>query len=205
MNPSITVILFDLGGVLVELDGPPIKKEWLPKPMDDSEIWGLCAKSSAIHDFERGRINSKEFGVRMVDEFSLSVSPEDYLEFFTYWPTGLFLGVEELLSKIPLHYRKAIFSNTSEAHWTRLMNEMNLAHHIQHCYASFQIGHVKPDTKGFEIVIEKLNVAAEEILFLDDNQANVEAAKNCGIQSIWVRGVVEVEEALKTSGVIPRT
>jgi putative hydrolase of the HAD superfamily len=51
------------------------------------------------------------------------------------------------------------------------------------CYYSFQIKAAKPDREAFEAVIRDSGIKPEETLFLDDGQANLDAAKALGFQT----------------------
>ena len=63
-------------------------------------------------------------------------------------------------------------------------------------------GRIKPDADAFHHVTETLNCAADEVLFLDDNQLNVEAAKRVGMKAVQVKGVKAAEQALVEAGVM---
>jgi len=76
------------------------------------------------------------------------------------------------------------------------MGEMRLADAFDHHFASHLIGRIKPDEDAFRYVIETLGRSATEILFLDDNKLNVEAAKRAGMKAAQVRGAEEAEKVL---------
>jgi glucose-1-phosphatase len=152
---QISVILFDLGGVLVQL-----------KEMD------------------------------------LPVSSEEFLKEFASWPKDLFPGALQLVRRIPRKYVRATMSNTNVVHWPRLMEEMRLGDVFDYYFASHLIGRIKPDEDAFQYVIETLGRRATEILFLDDNPLNVEAAKRTGMKAVQVRGAKEAGEVLSDLRVI---
>lgn len=43
---------------------------------------------------------------------------------------------------------------------------------------------IKPDPKIYRILLERYNLTAENTLFIDDNSANIETAKQLGFQTI---------------------
>jgi putative hydrolase of the HAD superfamily len=62
---------------------------------------------------------------------------------------------------------------------------------------SAEMGLMKPDTAIYHLLIERLKRPANEVVFLDDNAANVAAANAAGIQGVqFVRGM-DVEAALR--------
>lgn len=202
LSNNIQVVLFDLGGVLVDLGGPPFKHEWSPLTNSDKDVWQASANSKALHLYETGKIRCEDFAQQFVEEQQLNVTPEFYLEFFTHWPKGLFPGALDVVRRIPEKYIRAIYSNTSAAHWPRLMKEMQLDKDFDHYFASFQIGHMKPGEEGFVQVAEKLNIAPEKIFFMDDNIANIETALSLGFNAVHTKGIDEVEAALVNAGII---
>lgn len=193
---TIKAILFDLGGVLIHLDGPPIKSDWLSSPITDKQSWALWSNSKYVKAFEQGRISVDEFARGVVKENSLLISSKQFTKYFIQWPTALFPGSLELLGSIRKNYTLALFSNTSELHWPRIMGEMKLQGKFDHYFASFQINMFKPDVDSFHYVAEKMSLKPEQILFLDDNSRNVSAAHQAGMQSDQVKGIDEVVKAL---------
>jgi putative hydrolase of the HAD superfamily len=64
------------------------------------------------------------------------------------------------------------------------------------------MGVVKPDRDAFERVASALSLPRRGILFLDDNQLNIEAAIELGFSAIRVTGVIEARRALAENEVI---
>jgi glucose-1-phosphatase len=202
MNRELSIILFDLGGVLVELPERPIYADWLdPLPSSGQEISDWLA-SPAAKAFEKGEISAAQFASEILNEMKLPISPEELLAYFTFWPKGLFPGTKALIGRILPHYSLSIFSNTNELHWPRLMTEMELEGRFDYYFASFQIKMAKPDPAAFRYVIKALSCEPSEILFLDDSQLNVDAARRVGMNSERVSGIGQVEKILSEYGVL---
>jgi putative hydrolase of the HAD superfamily len=64
------------------------------------------------------------------------------------------------------------------------------------------MGMLKPDQDAFEHVAGALGVPRGRILFLDDNQLNIDAALELGFSAIRVAGVDEVRRVLAENDVI---
>jgi putative hydrolase of the HAD superfamily len=200
MNPD--VILFDLGGVLVELSGVPVMHRWSNNRFDDDMLWEAWLHSPSVRAFETGKISADQFADEIVDEMALTISAGEFIEAFTHWPTGLYSGTIELLSTLRSNnQRLACLSNSNELHWPRLMNEMGLATLMDEHYASHEIGMLKPDADVFVHVLEELGCGAESVLFLDDNNLNVEAARTAGLQAFRAKGILEVHSVLRSQGI----
>jgi|APSaa5957512622_1039677.scaffolds.fasta_scaffold33524_2 glucose-1-phosphatase len=196
MTNHIEIILFDLGGVLVELVGVPTMLEWTQNRWDVDQLWEAWLQSPAVRAFERGSTAAAQFAVDLISEMELSVEPGDFIEAFTFWPRALYPGVTEMLNKISKNFTLSCLSNSNELHWPRLMNEMELSDKFSYHFASHLTGKLKPDLDAFEHVLKELDCDAEKILFLDDNEINVQGALQAGMNAKTVRGIDEVKQIL---------
>ena len=196
MSSGITHLVFDLGGVIIELRGPPILNSWAGTNHTPEEIWGKWLTSNAPRSFESGQIDENTFASMIVDELSLSISTDEFLEYFTSLPIGPFPGALDTLQALKNRYKTALFSNTNTIHWERKMTQMELKPAFDYHFASHLMGKVKPDIEAFDFVVNELAVSPSEILFFDDNEMNVDAAKQVGINAIRVIGFDQLQDAL---------
>lgn len=196
------MVLFDLGGVLVELGGVATMLEWMGNRVSRDELWKMWLQSPSVRAFETGRTDAESFADGLIAEMALPVPRERLIEEFTFWARGLFPGALELVKRIPPRYTRATLSNSNTLHWPRLMKELRLAEAFDQHFASHLMGKIKPDEEVFHHVTHTLRCAAEEILFLDDNKLNIEAAASVGMKAIRVDGVASAERALHETGVI---
>jgi hypothetical protein len=74
----IDVVLFDLGGVLVDFGGVAPMKE-LARIEDDDELWRRWLTCPWVRTFERGGCSPEDFAAGVVREWDLPVAPEDFL------------------------------------------------------------------------------------------------------------------------------
>jgi glucose-1-phosphatase len=199
-NPH--VLLFDVGGVLVQLSGVKTMLEWMGETATSEEMWHMWLHSTPVREFERGRMDAAEFAAAVTAEFRLPVQPQEFLDSFTGWVTGLYPGTLEMLSQIPSSYQRAVLSNSNVLHWTRVIDDLRLGAAFEHQFVSHLTGRIKPDADAFQGVVESLGCRPKDVLFLDDNILNVEAAKRFGMQAIRVQGIGETRAALIERGII---
>jgi glucose-1-phosphatase len=195
-------VLFDVGGVLVELAGVATILEWVADRWTPAEVWHKWLHSPAVRAFETGRTDATTFAADLLRELELGVAPALFLDSFAGWPTGLYPGTRELIARIPSHVTRALLSNSNALHWPRVENEFGLGALFEHRFVSHLTGRIKPDRDAFEHVVSSLGCDAGSIFFLDDNLLNVEAARDAGMQGAHVRGIVEAERALRNAAVI---
>jgi HAD superfamily hydrolase (TIGR01509 family) len=199
---DISVVLFDVGGVLVELSGMETMIGWLGTGITAEELWVKWLRSSAVRQFETGGSEASDFALHVTREFQLDIEPAFFLKSFEGWPLGLYPGVMEMLARIPSRYRRALLSNSNALHWPRILDEMGLGAAFEHHFASHLTGKIKPDNAAFEDVVATLKCSPREVLFLDDNRLNVDAAQSLGMQAVRVVGPVEAQRVLIEFGII---
>ncbi len=191
------VILFDLGGVLIELTGVPVMLAWTRGRFTEDQLWERWLSSPAVRKFESGKSTPEQFGGAMVAEFELAVSTETFLDEFLYWPRRTYPGTRTLLRKLSDGHTLASLSNISEMHWERICNEMDLAPYFNINFPSFKTGYVKPDKEAYINALAALECPPERVLFMDDNAANVDTARTLGMTAFTVDGLTGVEAVLK--------
>lgn len=195
---NISTILFDLGGVLIQLHDDPFKASWLSDETTGDNVWSLWKRSEAARLFESGRIDSDEFVQRFIAEADLHVEHDEFIAHFMKWPARLFPGVEKMLQELAQSYCLAALSNSNALHWPMIMQDMRLQEYIPNCFSSHQIQAIKPDRKVFDAVLDRMNVQPEEVLFLDDMQASIDMARALGMQAAKVTGTVGAVETARS-------
>lgn len=194
---SVDVVVFDLGGVIVDLSG--LERFLLRHNIDPTSFWPRWLGAGTHAGFERGDIDADEFAVAFVAEFRLSISPDEFITEFTHWPSGLMPGARELVSSI--NVPTATLSNTNPIHWHgTLMTD--LATMFDRHFPSYQLGLAKPDPAIFERVVSLLEVPAPDVVFFDDNEINVVSARSVGLQAHRVDGPAAARQILVDLGVI---
>lgn len=189
-----------MGGVLVELG--PASDLLAGQEISSDLFWERWLSSEVVRDFESGGCTVEEFGERLVDDLGLAGSGADFIERFTNWPKGLFDGAEELLADLGDGIESAVLSNTNALHWETQVDHERVAALFDHTFLSYQLGLAKPDAEIFEAVLARLGVPANEVVFLDDNQVNVDGARRVGIDAALTKGIDAARSALAERGLL---
>ena len=190
------VLLFDLGGVLVQSEGLACLSH-IVAPQEQHSVVARWHASRAVDLFERGKIAPDEFADSFVDEWGLSMQRSEFLALFTSWVKGFFPGAESLLRQLRARHRVAYLSNTNALHFARLPQLSSL---FDSGFASHLCGHMKPSPEAYKHAISALDVPPASVFFFDDLEANVAAARDAGMHAVQVRGLAEVEAALRAEG-----
>lgn len=193
------LILFDYGGVLLTLNDPVATFGIGESRADFNLRWLL---SPAVQAHERGEIGPEAFARRMVVDMQLDYSWQDFIERFNAWPGGVPAATAALVQSIPADIDCAILSNTNGLHWAAQDIAGDFNGRIDRCFLSFETGHVKPDLRAFEHVLDSVPFKATDILFIDDNQKNIDAAARTGMRVRHCPDVDYLEAVLQSEGVI---
>lgn len=188
MNNKYRVLLFDLGGVVI--DAVPFTKllEWQCWTKDPQELQQKWGESLTAREYEEGNLSTKEFVERIMDELELDVSVARFLREYRLIPKGFYPGAAELLDELGKAYTVACFSNTNDLHWNKLCDVDRLEQHFAKRYASHQIHETKPHEEAYRRVLRDLKCPAGAVAFFDDRADNVAAAKKLGIDAHQTRG-----------------
>lgn len=197
------VILFDLGGVLVDVESVAALQRLLGRALPQEELWQRwLTASSWVSLFESGGCTPEVFAAGILAEWRLTVTADAFLDDFQRWPKRLWPGVQELLAALAPRFTLACLSNTNAVHWPYVRDVLGLSG-LLHCYyLSHEIGHLKPSRAVFEHVLADLGCPPQQVLFLDDNQLNVDAAQAVGLQAYRAVGIEEVHTVLRSLGLL---
>jgi HAD superfamily hydrolase (TIGR01509 family) len=198
--PKPACLLFDLGGVLVQWDGIEPLVALTQGRLTHEDARRFWLNSRWVRRFETGHCNASEFGEGAVRELGIDLSPGDFLEAFESWDRGPLPGAVELLDALRPDFTLACLSNNNPIHWNaeRLQR---LVRRFERCYASFEIGLMKPDRAAYEWVISDLQLDPGAILFFDDNPECIVGAEAVGMLARLAKGPAMVRTYLAEFGV----
>lgn len=207
-NKKIKNIIFDLGGVIVDLDTAKTISAF-------SELSGIAEHDlmKTVHhpiflQYEKGEIACKVFreGVRKL--FEMTTSDKEIDAAWNAMIGDIPMHRLEWLSSLQQNYRVFILSNTNHIHINYVHAIMNdnygiedFSTYAEKVYYSQQVGMRKPDTEIFKFVIDQNNLDPQHTLFLDDNLDNLNGAEGVGIQTAQVNHPENVPQILIDAGI----
>jgi glucose-1-phosphatase len=197
----VDLVLFDLGGVLIEVAGVRAMLE-LTGIDSERELWRRWLTCRWVRRFESGGCSPSDFAAGVVADWQLDISPPAFLQAFRDWPTGPLPGAAELVAQTRASVTTGCFSNTNALHWRDHIATWPLTGLFDHRFLSFELGLLKPDIAAFAQVADQLEVPAGRVLFLDDNAVNVAGAAAAGFQASHAAGVDQARQRLVEAGVL---
>lgn len=198
----INTIIFDLGGVIVDLAPENTLTEFATlanKPL--TEILEIYSVNALFPAYETGRIGAEEFRNSIRALFNLEVSDAEIDRCWNAMLVGIPPEKLTMLTRLKNHFTTLVLSNTNSIHLTYLneviLNGQVLDAYVHRAYYSHMVGMRKPDQEIYEYVLNTHSLIPEETLFLDDNADNIQAAKTLGIEALLIEHPSRVIELFK--------
>lgn len=190
---SITTLIFDFGGVIINLDLPTCIRNLKKLGTNDIENYlSNFGQKDFFLKFEIGEIGTTEFRneIRKLTNKTITDAEIDnaWCSFLCDIPSERL----ELLEKLRKKYRLLLLSNSNPLHVEVSAaialqgTGKTIRDYFDKCYFSYEMGLTKPDPAIFEALLADAGLEATECLFLDDGPKNIEAAKRLGIQTYFV-------------------
>lgn len=191
------ILIFDLGGVLVEFKGFDVMRDWTGAEWSEYEFWPKWLSCEPVRLFESGKIGEGEFAEGVISEFGLRVKADEFLLRFSNWITGFYDGAEEYLRDLRGRHVLACLSNSNPIHWRVVKERLNVDSIFDYCFVSYELGHVKPDREIYEAVLSRLPSPHGRVVLFDDNIVNVEGAISAGMEAYLARGFEDCKMKLE--------
>ena len=201
---NIEGLLFDLGGVVINIDFDQALQIWARYSRFSVE--GLRSRFSmdaAYERHERGEIEASEYFTHLRDLLQLEASNA---EIAAGW-NAIFAGeisetvndIQSVCSRLPCF----AFSNSNPTHqvaWTSAYPRAISSFH--QVYVSSDLGLRKPERAAFESIAEATGISLAAMLFFDDTLENVMGARAAGLAAIHVETPLDVRRALTDIGLL---
>jgi len=197
----IKIILLDIGGVIVEIADKRLI-ELMGNRITPQELSRCWINSEYVTLFESGRCDTMIFAEGIIKEFNMNITTEDFIDEFKLLTKGFFPGATELLQKIKLNYTLACLSNTNVVQWNGLCERIAIDKYFDYTFLSYEIGKLKPELDIYKHVINVLNCNPDEIAFFDDNEANIKAGMDAGMNAYKVLGCKDLRDKLEILGLL---
>ncbi len=200
----IRAVVFDLGGVLLDIDFDRALAAWQPASrLTLDELRATFTLDEAYRQHETGALPAAGYFDHLRRRLSLEAD-DAFLR--AGWNALL---IREIPATLTLIDRLApergchVLSNTNATHLEQIeLAFPQLLPRFGQVFASHQIGLRKPDARAFRHVTDAIGVAPEQVLFFDDLQANVDAARQSGLAAALVTSPVDVERELRRRGLL---
>jgi glucose-1-phosphatase len=188
-------LIFDLGGVLLNLDFEATARSFRALGLHHFDALYTQARQTGFFDeFDKGFISPAQF--RNEIRTHLPPHTSDHAIDAAWNAMLLNLPPErlELLRSLRTKYKLFLLSNTNEIHVTAFSNYLlhtfgfpDFNDYFDQWYYSCRMGMRKPDEEIFHKVMNDHGLNPAETIFIDDSKQHVEGASRTGIQAVWLQ------------------
>ncbi len=191
---NIDTVIFDLGGVLFDIDYHLSAKAFEELGIPDfKQLYSQAHQNDWFDNFEIGKINQQQLLSYLHQEIPGKHQDADFIRCWN----AMLLGMDPIkfktIKKIRPHFKLFLLSNANELHLPqveRMIEEKNpgqtLQAHFDELYFSHLIGLRKPNPDSFFKIINDHQLNLAKTLFLDDSIQHVEGAKSIGLNAALI-------------------
>ena len=189
-------IVFDLGGVLIDLDTGRCIRAFEEKLGYERirELLDPCHQKGIYGDMEAGLITEDEFRAEVLRESRPGSVPADVDRCMAELLAGMDPAKVTLLERLSRDYPLYALSNNNEISVKRMHeiyeeNGLDWRRIFRKEFISSRMKLLKPSRAIFRAAASEIGVPPEDILFIDDSESNVEAARAAGWNAVlYVQG-----------------
>lgn len=195
-------IIFDVGQVLVEYAWEPVMKRLGITGRDLEQVADATVRSQLWNEYDRSKISDEELLQGFIRQ-----APEQEENVRLFWEhvadtiTCFSYSESWIQSFRDKGYRCYILSNYARRTYELTREELSFEKKMDGVLFSFQVQQIKPEPEIYRTLLERFDLEASECVFLDDNPANVEAARKLGIHGILFTGKEAAQRELQAFGV----
>ena len=197
-------IIFDLGGVIIDID-PGKAVDAFAKHIYKTQspygklLYNKIVNGTLLMDYEKGLIDDAQFRDALNDRLDIALTDHEFDRAFNallldYTPERL-----SMLESLKKTHKIFLLSNTCHihfVHYNKLLREKygynDLSDLFEKMFLSYEMGMRKPDTRFFNQVIKEAGIKPAESVFIDDSLQNVEAARSVGLGGLHKPQEVEL-------------
>jgi epoxide hydrolase-like predicted phosphatase len=197
-------LIFDLGKVVFDYSFPEAFAHWAKvsgKTKEDIEKH--FEYGPVFEKFERDELTPDEFRKHISADIGFDFEKEEFENGWNNIYLELYPGMDNLLGTIKKTHRIVALTNTNRIHAKRWLTKFDdTLNHFEKIFSSHEIGKRKPESEAFLAVLDYLEMKPSDVIFLDDNPENINAAEKIGIKSILVSSPKQMYSDLKKLKII---
>ncbi len=188
---SFDAIIFDLGGVIINLDYQLTIEAFKKLGIDNfEEMYTQAKQNNLFDDFETGKISSQHFINSLLPFLPSGTSPNKVVHAWNAMILDFPKKRLELLDQLNSKYRVFLLSNTNDIHLQAVNRSLanttdrKLDTYFEKVYLSHEVKLRKPHKEIFELVCTEQNLNPETTIFIDDTIGHVNGANSIGLKGI---------------------
>ncbi len=193
-RPGLRSIIFDVGRVLVRVDLARAMLGLAGKTaLSPAELWSIIEKDPHWSDWQEGRIQPRDWCLRLNSRLGGQVSFEKFCELWNAALDPEPVFKDGFFERLGQKHRLALVSNTDPVHVAHMEANYAFFRYFPGRIYSCRVGTSKPNPLIYRAALKATGVKADQALFIDDVPAFVEGARRLGMEGL----VFETPEKLR--------
>lgn len=192
MNNSYEAIIFDFGGVIIDLDYNLTVQQFKNIGISDFEnIYSQASQSELFSQLETGQISGEYFIKKIQALLPDNITATQVVDAWNAMIKEIPLEKLLLLKRLKQEgVRTFLLSNTNEIHIPFALKKLkkisnaSLESYFEKVYFSHDLKMRKPDEEIFRFVCENNNLNPKNTLFIDDSIQHIQGAQNAGLNTL---------------------
>ncbi len=189
---NVKNIIFDLGGVILNIDLKQTEMAFAALGIGNfNSYYTLQSATPLFENLETGKITPEVFYEEFRKLVETSLTNEQIMQAWNALVLDFPQERITWLKQISRKYKIYLLSNTNAIHheafikkYRDTIEDKAFDELFVRAYYSHAIGLRKPSKEIFETILKNENLVADETVFIDDSETNIEAAKLVGLQTI---------------------
>jgi len=200
--PGINNIIFDFGGVILDIDPQLTINELKKIGIEDASLFmSRDFQEQVMNKFERGILTPEGFRHKVRQLAATDVCDQ---EIDDAW-NALLLDIPKeriaVIEQVKQNYQIFLLSNSNEIHYELYLRDLQLRFGYREfdqlfhkAYFSFDLHLSKPNPEIFEFVLNQHRLVPSETLFIDDTLEHIEAARKLGLRTYHLVKPVRIRD-----------
>ena len=190
-NQQIETIVFDLGGVLMDIDYLSTSVLMSKIGLTDfDQIYTQHQQNDLFNAFETGQLSPFLFINKLLERSTnKGINANQLVHAWNAMIGNFRANLIDVVLQLRGKYKVALLSNTNAIHfelvkrnWEKAFS-FNFESLFDGFFLSHEIGMRKPNADCFEYVLQQMNSLPKNVLFIDDSIQHIQGAKSLGINT----------------------
>ena len=199
----IKALIFDMGGVLVDLDIEDCKRAFRSGLGFDGidDIIDACHQKGIYGDLEEGKLSAEEFRSIVLAGSREGAVEADVDEAMSHILVGIDPYKADLLKRLSEKYELYMLSNNNPIclpYSSKMFSDAGipLEKIFRKSFFSYEMKALKPSETFYKAVMKEIGRSSDELLFIDDSQKNVDGAMAAGLPAVYYEPGTDLAELL---------
>jgi epoxide hydrolase-like predicted phosphatase len=195
---GIKAVVFDIGGVLERVDDDAWPEAWVGRwerrmNVPAGHVLEALAEHEPAGELVTGQISESQMRATYAGALGLDDTQADQMmaELWDAYCGELDVELRDFAAGLRPTYNTAILSNSADGARREEQRRYGFEQLVDVIVYSHEVGVAKPDPAVFRLTEQRLGVAPHEIVFLDDQQRHVQAARGLGWHAVLHRSTPE--------------